>query len=182
MDTKQKLGIRVFYYYLYQRIIAGVILLIVSSVFNSMKEAIASKLSFVIPFVMTDMIVTYCSDALYILAIIVLIGGVIISWLDYISCSFTLDDFAFKITRGIFGKREISIPYRQIQDINIEQSFSNKMLGVSTLVVLTAGNDNDDKEGEAEGVFRVIDSRVAEQIRENILQKASIQTVKEVKA
>jgi uncharacterized membrane protein YdbT with pleckstrin-like domain len=69
------------------------------------------------------------------------------------------------------SKKEISIPYRQIQDINIEQTFYFKMMGVSKLVVLTAGSDDNDKEGEAEGIFEVIDSSVAEKIREELLQK-----------
>ena len=55
------------------------------------------------------------------------------------------------------------------------------MMGVSKLVILTAGNDNNDKEGESEGIFQVIDSNIAEKMRTDILERANIQEVKEVR-
>jgi len=97
------------------------------------------------------------------------------SWFKYISCDFTLGENAFSIRKGVLSKKEVSIPYRQIQNIDIEQSFNFKMMGVCKLVILTAGNDNNDKDGESEGVFDVIDFKVASSIKEMILQKTNIQ-------
>jgi len=45
------------------------------------------------------------------------------------------------------------------------------MMGVCKLTILTAGNDNNDREGEAEGVFQVIDINIAKNLQNTILQK-----------
>ena len=52
-----------------------------------------------------------------------------------------LDTDALKIKRGILSKEEIAIPYRQIQDVDIEQSISDRMWGVARLAILTAGHE-----------------------------------------
>ncbi len=181
MNNEQKLGIKVFYYYLSKRVIAGLLLFLVSLFVSSYKSLIVSKLITIFSLNNSIDIFNYITSALYLIFVLFIIVGVVMSWLDYISCNFTLDENAFIIRRGILNKKEVSIPYRQIQDIDIEQTFNNKMLGVSKLVVLTAGNDDNDKEGESEGIFEVIDSKVAEQLRDDLLQRANIQTVKEVR-
>ena len=181
MDAKQRLGIKVFYYYLSQKILVGFLLLLVSFFIYSSKDGLISKMMILFPLSIASSIFSYFIGVLYIVALLLIIIGSLISWLDYISCDFTLDENAFIIRRGILNKKEISIPYRQIQDIDIEQTFNNKMMGVSKLVILTAGNDNNDKEGESEGIFQVIDSNIAEKMRADILERANIQEVKEVR-
>ena len=181
MENKQRLGIKVFYYYLSQKVLAGFLLLLVSFFIYSSKSGLISKMIILFPLSMASSIFNYSVGILSIISILLMVIGATISWLDYVSCDFTLDDNAFIIRRGILNKKEISIPYRQIQDIDIEQTFNNKMMGVSKLVILTAGNDNNDKEGESEGIFQVIDSNIAEKMRTDILERANIQEVKEVR-
>ncbi len=181
MNTEQKLGIKVFYYYLSKRLLIGVLLLIVSFIFLSFKGAIVSKIAFLFSVKLALAIISSFIFILFTASVILIIGGLFMSWMDYISCVFTLDEASFNIRRGIFNKREVSIPYRQIQDINIEQTFNHRMMGVSKLIILTAGNDDKGKEGGSEGIFEVIDSRVAKDVRKSILQKTSIETVTEVK-
>jgi len=122
-------------------------------------------------------LVNYLSLGLFVISILVLIFGVVLSWFHYISCDFTLGENAFSFRKGFLSKKEVFIPYRQIENINIEQSFNFKMMGVSKLVIETASNDNTNG-GEAEGFFDVIDSKIAENIREVILQKTNIQIAK----
>ncbi|MDR3519875.1 MAG: PH domain-containing protein [Candidatus Pacebacteria bacterium] len=182
MGTKQKLGIKVFYYYLSKSIPVGLLLLILSFIFYSLNNIIVSKISFLLPWNASIAIVNYLTIGFFVISIIVILLGFFISWLNYISRTFTLDVDSFDISRGIFNKKEVSIPYRQIQDLDIEQTFFHKLMGVSRLIVLTAGNDEKDKEGESEGIFEVIDSNIAEKLREDLLEKTSIQIVKEVKS
>ena len=98
------------------------------------------------------------------------------SWINYISCEYSLDENAFSIRRGIFNKKEVFIPYRQIENINIDQTLNFKMMGVSKLTVDTAGNDNN--AGKPEVVFDVIDSRIAVSIRDFILQRTNLEVIK----
>jgi uncharacterized membrane protein YdbT with pleckstrin-like domain len=180
MDTKQKLGIKVFYYYLSRRISVGFLLLIVSFIFSISQNSIISTISSFIPSSFSTPVFGYFVMGLFAISILWIILGIFMSWLDYISCTFSLDSDSFDISRGIFNKKEVSISYRQIQDIDIEQTFYNKMFGVSRLVVLTAGNDDKDKEDESEGIFEVIDANLAEDLRKHILEKTSVQTVRSV--
>lgn len=180
MNSSQKLGIKVFYYYLSKRILGGVVLLIVSFFVSSSKDLIVSKLGSFLSIENSLSIASYFITGLFIVSILLIIFGILISWLSYISFEFTLSENSISITKGILSKKETSIPYRQIQNINIEQSFNYKMMGISKLVILTAGNDSNDTVGEAEGEFAVIQSDVAEKIKGYILEKANLQVVKNV--
>jgi uncharacterized membrane protein YdbT with pleckstrin-like domain len=107
-----------------------------------------------------------------------LIFVVLISWLTYINYTFAITDFALKIRRGILSREEIAIPYRQIQDVDINQDISYRLLGLSELVILTAGNQEDKvPNDETEGILPVLDSKLAKQIQAELLARANIQTV-----
>ncbi len=174
METAQKLGIKVFLYFLYKKIIIGIILLILSFVALYYKDVIGLKLFFILGG-KAGSIINSSIILFFVISLIFLFGGIILSWLDYISCTFILGDNAFSIKRGILNKKEVSIPYRQIQNVSIEQNFSSRTMGVCKLVVLTAGNDNNDKDGEAEGVFDIIDSGVAVKLKNELLHRSNIQ-------
>ncbi len=182
MGTEQKLGIRVFYYYLWRNVSIGIVLLIISFVVTFLKNAIISVIVFAISPNIAGISVSYFIVGLFAVSVLFIAGGFLMSWLNYISCTFTLDNASFNIKRGILSKRETSIPYRQIQDISIEQTLYDRMMGVSKLIILTAGNDENDKEGEAEGLFDVIDSNIGAKIREDILTRTNVQMVQEVKS
>ena len=174
MEQEQKLGIKVFYYYLYKKILLGIILLIISMIVLSLKSVLISKLALLFPASITSSIISFLTTGLFVFSFLALIGGAFLSWLNYISCTFILSDISFIIKRGILSKKTVSMPYRQIQDISIEQSFSDRLMGVCKLAILTAGNDNNDKEGEAEGIFNTIDINVAKNLQNIILQKNNL--------
>ena len=176
MLTNQKLGIKVFYYYLSKRVFSGIFLLVVSFIVSSMKGAVVTKMAFVISLTTSLTIVGYLVNGLYIVSIILILYGIVMSWINYISCEYSLDENAFSIRRGIFNKKEVFIPYRQIENINIDQTLNFKMMGVSKLTVDTAGNDNN--AGKPEVVFDVIDSRIAVSIRDFILQRTNLEVIK----
>jgi len=177
MNPSQKLGINVFYYYLSKKTPIGLAALVISIFISSIKVAMVLKLAFFVSLSTSAMIVNYFINGLFLISALLIIYGIIVSYINYTSCQYYLGENAFSITKGFFNKKEVSIPYKQIQNINIEQSFQFKMLGVCKLVILTAGNDNNNQNGEAEGVFDVIDFKVATNIKESILQKTNIQPV-----
>jgi len=168
---EQKLGLRVYYYYLYKKILIGIVFLLLSLIILTFKETIASKLAFVFGDILAVTITSYLINGLFIITFLCIAIGIFLSWLNYVSCSFVLDEFSLVIKKGILSKKTTSIPYKQIQDISIEQSFSNRMLGVCKLAISTAGNDVHDKVGEAEGVFEVMDINIARELQNIILQK-----------
>ncbi len=168
--NKQRLGIKVFYYYLSNKIVLGVALLIFSFVLLSFKQDIISIISSVgLPISVAEYMILIA----FTISVLVMALSSFASWIKYISCDFTLDENALNIRRGFFNKKEISIPYRQVQNINIEQSFRYKMMGLSKLIILTDG-DREDNKMNRDGVFDVINQDIAKNIRDFILQRTNI--------
>ena len=180
MNNKQRLGIKVFYYYLSKRISIGIIVLVGTIILASFKGVLVLKLANIVPLVTATSIVNVLINGMFIVSAILIFLGLLTSFVKYLSCDFTMDENAFNIRRGFLTKREVSIPYRQIQNINIEQSLSNKMLGIGKLVVLTEGDHSEGSGKNGEGVFDVIDYELAHSMREYILQRTNIQTTKDI--
>lgn len=83
---------------------------------------------------------------------------------------------SFKIKRGVLDKIETAIPYRQIQNVDVERSFAFQMLGLSRLIILTAGHEDEKAAGdEAEGVIPAIEQKTAEWLQTELLKRADIQ-------
>jgi len=103
-------------------------------------------------------------------------------WLVYKNYTFALGDDSLKIRRGIMIKEEVAIPYRQIQDVDIERDLSFQMLGLSKVVILTAGHEDEKATGdESEGVLPAIDQNLASWLQTELLKRADVQKVSEDK-
>jgi uncharacterized membrane protein YdbT with pleckstrin-like domain len=107
----------------------------------------------------------------------------LIAWFTYINYKFMLGDDSLKIKRGILNKEEVAIPYRQIQNADIERDLSFQMFGVSRIVILTAGQE-EEKSGsdQTEGILPALDKDLAEWLQAELLKRANIQKVREVPA
>lgn len=103
-----------------------------------------------------------------------------ISWLTYINYKFLIGEDSLKIKRGILSREEIAIPYRQIQDADIERSLYYRMMGLSRLVILTAGREEGRDKDESEGVLPAMDRDLAEWMQEELLKRTEVQRVEEV--
>ncbi len=117
------------------------------------------------------------------LAVIIFFIALLATWLHYKNLKFCLGEDSLKIKRGIFDKEEVAIPYRQIQDVDIERNVSYRMFGVSRLVILTAGNEEEKKPGEdeSEGILPALDKDLAEWLQSELLRRANVQKVTETK-
>jgi uncharacterized membrane protein YdbT with pleckstrin-like domain len=94
--------------------------------------------------------------------------------------TFTLEEFGLKMQEGIINKTEVSIPYRQIQDINLMRSWLHRLFGVSRLIMITAGNEEAGTHEEADTIFDPIDANLAEELRTYLGQKIGVQIVQQV--
>ena len=54
----------------------------------------------------------------------------VVSYLKYITYKFALDENALHIERGILNREIISIPYRQIQNINVDRNLFNRLFSL----------------------------------------------------
>ncbi len=112
-----------------------------------------------------------------ILFLISLLIGYIAARLKYVNFTFILDNDAFKIKHGILSVEETAIPYRQIQSVDIKQTLFNRLIGVSQLVILTAGRGDDPLKGESEAEFPLIDNDLTRSLQEQLLKKSEIEEV-----
>jgi putative membrane protein len=105
----------------------------------------------------------------------------LIAWLIYKNYKFCLGDDSLKIKRGILNKEEVAIPYRQIQDVDIRRDLSFQMIGLSRIVIITAGHDEDEKPGDedTEGILPALDKDLAEWLQAELLKRANVQKVTE---
>jgi len=115
-----------------------------------------------------------------VLFVIVLAISLFITWLIYINYKYCLGEDSLKIKRGVLNKEEVAIPYRQIQDVDIKRDLSFQMLGLSRIVILTAGHEDDDpKDEESEGILPALDKDLAEWMQAELLKRANVQKVTE---
>jgi uncharacterized membrane protein YdbT with pleckstrin-like domain len=118
-----------------------------------------------------------------LLFIVVAIITFLIGWLVYKNFKFSLGDDSLKIKKGVFEKEEVAIPYRQIQDVNIDRDLSFQMMGLSRITILTAGQEDKKEEAEDddqnEGILPAIDHDLAEWLQAELLKRANVQKVTE---
>lgn len=130
----------------------------------------------------------YITEAAWIclaLFFIVFIITYFVAWLIYANYRFFLGADSLKIKRGILNKEEVAIPYRQIQDVDIERDLTFQMMGLSRLMILTAGHEDVGVSGkgddDSEGVLPAMDRALAEWMQAELLKRANVQKVVEDK-
>jgi uncharacterized membrane protein YdbT with pleckstrin-like domain len=114
-------------------------------------------------------------------AFITCLVSVLVARYVYRSRGFSLANDAFKIKQGIFTKQEMAIPYRQIQNVEIERTFTQQILGVSKIVIVTAGSDDAKTEfNESKGILNTVDKELASALQEELIKRSDIQRISRV--
>jgi len=93
-----------------------------------------------------------------------------LSWRYY---GYQLTEDAFKKEYGVIWKHYISIPYERIQNVDIRRGIISRILGLSELMIQTAGYGAVGARGiGAEGYLPGLDKNTAEQLREELIKRA----------
>lgn len=180
-DVYQKLGGKTLGIFVLERIHVAVVLLLITIGLFAIKDE--PFLKFAPPVGDIRPYVGIAAWSFLGLFIVVFVLTFFIAWLIYINYKFALGDDSLKIKRGIFNKEEIAMPYRQIQDVNIERDLSFQMMGLSRIVILTAGHEDEKPrdDDESEGILPGLDRNLAEWLQAQLLQRANVQKVIETK-
>ncbi|MFA6295465.1 MAG: PH domain-containing protein [Candidatus Paceibacterota bacterium] len=118
---------------------------------------------------------------LYTLALFLFVVGYFIAELTYKFYTFTLEEFDLRLKRGIFNLETVSIPYRQIQDVNINRSLFYRIIGVSKVIIDSAGHEETGEFNETDILLEPIDREVAEEIRIILQRKIGVQVIEHEK-
>jgi putative membrane protein len=91
----------------------------------------------------------------------------VFAYFKYHSFTFYLneDDEEFVINEGVFVKTNLTIHLDKIQQVNINQSFLQRIIGFYTLQIDTAGSD------KKEGTIRAMDRTSAEELKKRLLNR-----------
>lgn len=100
--------------------------------------------------------------------------------LSYNAYKFELTEDAFKKEHGVIWKRYVSIPYERIQNVDIQRGVLARLLGLSDLMIQTAGYSGGYyRPGivgfiarEPEGRLLGLSQKRAEEIREKLIKRA----------
>ncbi|MGH7157984.1 MAG: PH domain-containing protein [Candidatus Saccharimonadales bacterium] len=92
---------------------------------------------------------------------------------------FSVETEGFRIDYGIINKRHITVPFRQIQNVNITRTLVDRMLGIGKLEIESAGSTQMQKRdvvggtrSKAEGFLPGLTMKEAEHLHDLILQKS----------
>lgn len=114
---------------------------------------------------------------LYTLSIVAFMAGYIISRLTYHFYTFTLEEFDLRLKRGILHLETVSIPYRQIQDVNINRSLFYRILGVSKVIIDSAAHEEASELNETDIILEPINKEIADEIRVLLQRKIGVQVI-----
>lgn len=178
-EVYHTLGKRTFLIFLFQRIHTAAVFLLLTIVLFALQGQSFLKNTF-----MGDLS-PYADLAAWIacgLFLVVFAITFLVAWLIYTHYKFLLGDDALKIKNGILNKKETAIPYRQIQNVDIERDLAFQMFGLSRIVILTAGEEEQKPgESESEGILPALDKDLAEWLQAELLKRANVQKVTEAK-
>ena len=106
-----------------------------------------------------------------IAAAVVLIG--VISYLQYLFFTFHIDEEnnEFVIQKGVFNKTRITIQLHKIQQVNINQSLIQRLVGVYKLEIDTAGSD------KKEASISAISHELATILKERLINHSQQETI-----
>jgi uncharacterized membrane protein YdbT with pleckstrin-like domain len=166
MNTEERLGTKAFVLFALEKMKWILVLVAVTILFTIIRDAIQVQAF------------TSLTSFLELASILALIFGGIWSWLLYQHFTFTFEEYDVRMKSGVVVKKEISIPYRQIQSVDIVRSVQHQMLGLSKLVLLTAGHEEADEQNLTEVVLEPIERQRAEDIRAMLEEKIGVQIVR----
>ena len=173
MESKsyEHLGITAFWIFMLQMMSPALIFLLIAFLFPQLSANMPQELlRYTEPF----------GRFFFLIGLSTLLIGGVIGYLRYVTYKFCLADDALLIEQGILNKERVSIPYRQVQNINLNRSIIDRLLGVSHLIILTAGHDDDDpgdRNYESEGHLPLLNKHRAEQIQAELLKHTNTQRV-----
>ena len=178
-NVEQRLGRHTWMLLLSKKTTTSVALLLVAVILGSAKDFIGQGISGLVGGA-GNAIASFTSMAavgILIIAMIMFLVGYIIARLEYRNYTFTVEEFDLKIRRGIFSIKEVSIPYRQIQNVDVIQSFVYRMFHVCSLVLTTAGVEDNKAGADSDMLFDPIDVDIAEEIRLMLQKRIGVQVV-----
>ncbi len=178
----QKLGRKALYFFIFERSLAALLFLILEIILvvgKVMEKSYPTILNFVSQNPSVDTVFGYALLLAPILFLVALGVAVLSAYVSYSALQYRIDENSFSLETGILGKKEISVPFREIQNVDIDQSFVYRIFGMSNLVILTAGHEDQPyaSQNQSEIVLPALDIVLARTLQKYLIEQANVQEV-----
>ena len=186
---KHHLGDKALYFMLLQNVSPAIFLFFVAFIIVIAQNTLSQGLSNTgdvlgqFPFLAGNLASLIPSIVLIIIFLAIILAGVgaLIALLQYRFFTLTLEEFDLRLRKGIFNIQEITIPYRQMQNVDVVRNVLYRIFGISKLVIMSAGHDEDPTDEAVNNtVFNPIDHNLAEEIRAVLERRIGIQVIERV--
>lgn len=178
----QKLGNKTLFYLLFNKIMASLLILIILIGSKILVNNLTTKLLFIDPIILSSIF-----WGLLLLWFIIVVVSIVMVYLQYVTYKIMITDDCLKISKGLFSKEGISLPFSRIESVDIKQSFDNQLFGVSRLII-TPTNDLEEPmppnaqahsaSDSEEEIIPVIDNILALTLQDALAQKANISKIR----
>ena len=110
-----------------------------------------------------------------------LLGMLLVALFVYNNFQYEIDQAGLTIESGIIHKKKVTVPFEQIQNVNIERSLTDRLFGLARISIETAGSSNSQPQTVAttngpvksEGYLPGIDLQLAKVIHDTLIDGAS---------
>lgn len=126
-----------------------------------------------------SMIMIYLTLVIFWVGVVISFFGIVIAFLEYINYTYQFNEFDLIMKKGILDRKETSIPYRQIQDMNVDRPIIYQLFGLSRLILRTAGTEEKNEHGMTKINITPIEKSTAEEIQKMLERKIGVQVVED---
>ena len=111
--------------------------------------------------------------------LLAVVFALIMSYGWYLSFRYKLEDNDLSFEKGLLSIQEISVPFHQIQNVDIEQSIFYRIFNLADLVILTAGHEDPGHgiKDESEIVMPALNVKEARRLQQYLLDRSNVQRV-----
>lgn len=112
----------------------------------------------------------YTTEFLFMVSLTLFFMVVLRTYLEYRYYTYLFTEDAFIMTYGYLMRNEIATLYHQIQNVNIQRSILDRMIGVSQIIISMAGSDRETKRNQV--VLPAVGLRKARLVQAELLRRA----------
>lgn len=175
--TSYHLGAKTFFFLVLQRAVNGIIILLAALVIIGLKGILLSN----IIIANFTSVINWAVISLLSVGLLMLVSSLIIARLQYSVSTIMVDDVSLHISRGVFGREELAIPYRRIQSVEIKQTFLYRVLGLARVIIATTTSLEQPSQIKSEAneeVIPIIDYQLALGIEKILVDEAQVERMK----
>ncbi len=115
------------------------------------------------------------------IGLLVGLGGFSVARLKYKAAKIMLDESALRIVSGLLSRKEVAIPFRRVQTVEIKQSPMQRFIGVGHVVISTTTDLETPSEVETEvneEVVPLMDYDLARAVANQLTIRTEVETMK----